>query len=149
MSTYQTESHLRSLLKGISWRIIATADTILLVWLVTCTINECSVGDAIAIGVTEFLIKWIIYYVHERIWQARLVGQKVTSKTTLYKTIVWRIIATTTTFLISGAVLEHFGKIAIIIALLELVSKFILYYAHERLWLRIPLGRIRSFFNKK
>ena len=34
------------------------------------------------------------------------------------------------------------------IALTELFTKFALYYFHERLWLRLPLGRIRNFVKR-
>ncbi len=101
------------------------------------------------IGVAEFLIKLGIYYVHERAWQGALKGKNTESRTVLYKTIVWRIIATTGTFIISGAILENFDEIALLIALSELLTKFILYYFHERFWLKIPLGKIRGFLFRK
>ena len=145
MRTYQKESHYRSILKGISWRCIATTDTILVVLLITCLTDNCSIESALKIGFIEFFIKLAIYYVHERFWQKILIGKRVTQKQTLYKTISWRIIATTSTFLISGVVLNAFGEIALYVAITELVSKFILYYIHERIWLRLPLGKIRNF----
>ena len=146
MSTYKKESHLRSLLKGISWRIVATADTTLVVLLITCLTGECSIESAIKIGSIEFLIKFVVYYIHERIWQKILLNKEVTKKQTLQKTISWRVIATTMTFLISGSVLNAFDEIALYIALTELFTKFALYYLHERLWLKLPLGKIRTFF---
>ena len=146
MATYKQESHIRSLLKGISWRAIATTDTILVVLLITCVTGNCSLESAIKIGTIEFLIKFIAYYLHERIWQRRLINKAVTQKQTLQKTISWRVIATTMTFLISGSVLEAFDEIALYIALTELFTKFVLYYLHERLWLMLPLGKIRQFF---
>tara|TARA_B110000967_G_C18672897_1_gene454000 strand:+ start:77 stop:535 length:459 start_codon:yes stop_codon:yes gene_type:complete len=149
MGTYKKESHLRSLLKGISWRLIATTDTVLVVLVVTCLTGNCSIDDAIKIGIAEFAIKLIIYYFHERIWQNALNKGKVASRLTLYKTISWRIIATTMTFMISGVILNSFDEIALYIALTELFTKFILYYFHEKLWLKIPLGRIRNFFFPK
>ncbi|WP_339698203.1 DUF2061 domain-containing protein [uncultured Marixanthomonas sp.] len=146
MGNYTKESHYRSVLKGISWRCIATTDTIIVVLLITTINGEPSIENALKIGFIEFFIKLVIYYVHERLWQKFLVGKSVTQKQTLYKTITWRVIATTTTFLISGAVLNAFDETALYVALAELVSKFILYYIHERIWLRLPLGRIRNFF---
>lgn len=146
MTIYKKESHLRSLLKGISWRVVATTDTILIVLLITCISGDCSIESAIKIGSIEFLLKFVIYYVHERIWQRLLVNKLVTQKETLQKTISWRIIATTMTFFISGTVLNAFDEIALYIALTELFTKFALYYLHERLWLKLPLGRIRQFF---
>ncbi|OAB77347.1 DUF2061 domain-containing protein [Cochleicola gelatinilyticus] len=146
MAIYKQESHYRSIIKGISWRFIATADTIIVVLLITCISGQCSLENALKIGFFEFLIKLAIYYIHERIWQRLLFGKEVHPRQTLYKTISWRIIATTGTFIISGLILNSFDEIALYIALTELVTKFILYYFHERLWLRLPLGKIRDLF---
>lgn len=145
---YHKESHYRSLLKGISWRIIATADTILVVLFITCLLGDCSIEHAVKIGFLEFLIKFGIYYAHERIWQERLVGKNITKNTTLFKSITWRIVATFTTFLISGAVLNAFNEVALFVTLTELITKFVLYYLHERMWLKLPLGKIRNYIFK-
>lgn len=150
MTAYKRESHIRSLLKGISWRVIATSDTILVVLLITCLTENCSIGNAIKIGFLEFVIKFLVYYLHERIWQKILIDKKVTKKVTLQKSISWRIIATVMTFLISGSVLNAYDEMALYIALTELFTKLALYYLHERLWLKLPLGRIRHYvFGKK
>jgi len=134
------ESHERSLVKGISWRMIATSDTFLVVFIITCLLDQCSVENAIKIGVIEFFLKLLIYYAHERVWLKVIKSFTFSKQQSLLKTISWRFIATTTTFLISGAVLNDFNEIALFIALLELISKFILYYVHERIWIKIPLG---------
>tara|TARA_Y100000385_G_scaffold12060_1_gene12435 strand:+ start:1687 stop:2142 length:456 start_codon:yes stop_codon:yes gene_type:complete len=150
MTAYKRESHIRSLLKGISWRVIATSDTILLVLLITCLTGNCSIENAIKIGFIEFVIKLLAYYLHERIWQKILIDKKVTKKKTLQKSISWRIIATVMTFLISGSVLNAYDEMALYIALTELFTKLALYYLHERFWLKLPLGRIRYYiFGKK
>lgn len=150
MMAYKRESHIRSLLKGISWRVIATSDTILVVLLITCLTENCSIENAIKIGFIEFVIKFLAYYLHERIWQKILIDKKVTKKVTLQKSISWRIIATVMTFLISGSVLNAYDEMALYIALTELFTKLALYYLHERLWLKLPLGRIRHYvFGKK
>lgn len=147
---YKKESHLRSIIKGISWRIVATTDTILVVLLVTCLTGNCSINHAIKIGFIEFFLKLVVYYFHERIWQFALKDGVVTKNETLYKTITWRIVATTMTFIISGTILNAFDEIALYIALTELVTKFALYYLHERMWVLLPIGRIRKyFFGKK
>lgn len=148
MGKYKQESHARSLLKGISWRIVATIDTILIVLIITCLNGNCSLDHAIKIGAAEFLIKLLVYYFHERLWQLILKGKDVTSKDTLFKTISWRIVATTMTFIISGAILNAYNEIALYIAITELFTKFVLYYLHERLWLKLPLGKVRNIFKK-
>ena len=58
------ESHLRSVLKALSWRLVATATTGIIAWLVTG-----SLAAALAIGGIEFFAKMFIYYLHERAWQ--------------------------------------------------------------------------------
>ena len=148
MTGYKKESRLRSFLKGISWRIIATLDTILIVLLITCLKGDCSLEDAVKIGFLEFFIKFLAYYVHERLWQTDFVNSIVTKRYILFKTISWRLIATSMTFAISGIILNAFDEIALYIALTELFTKFALYYFHEKLWLKVPLGRIRKFLKK-
>jgi len=59
-----TESRLRSFLKGISWRIIATLTIIVIAYF---TIGE--IETALKIGSIEFFIKFGLYYAHERLWQ--------------------------------------------------------------------------------
>ena len=58
------ESHLRSILKAFSWRIIATLTTGLIAYAITGEIDT-----AILIGGIEFVLKFVIYYLHERLWQ--------------------------------------------------------------------------------
>ena len=149
MTVYKKESHLRSILKGVTWRIIATTDTILVVLAITCFYGECTLKNAIEIGLIEFVLKLIIYYIHERLWQKVFKNGTITTRDTINKTIIGRIIATTITFVISGSVLKAFDEIALFIALAELFTKFVLYYLHERIWLKLPLGRIRRSFFKK
>lgn len=149
MATYKKESHLRSIIKGVTWRFIATTDTILVVLLITCINGNCSIDQAIKIGLIEFLLKLGAYYFHERIWQFSLKDGVITPRKTLYKTISWRVLASIMTFVISGVILNAFDEIALYIALTESVTKFILYYVHERLWLKLPLGKIRRFFSLK
>ena len=57
------ESHLRSFLKGITWRIIATSTIVVIAYFTTGSIET-----AITIGTWEFFTKLMLYYMHERIW---------------------------------------------------------------------------------
>ena len=94
------ESHVRSIIKGISWRIIATSDTFLVVIIITCLLDQCSFENAIKIGIIEFFLKLLIYYTHERVWLKLIKSFRFSKEQSLLKTISWRFIATTTTFLI-------------------------------------------------
>ena len=57
------ESHTRSLLKGLTWRFVATMTTVVIAYFVTGTVSV-----AFEIGFFEFFAKIGIYYIHERIW---------------------------------------------------------------------------------
>jgi uncharacterized membrane protein len=66
------EKHVRSLAKAVSWRIVATSTTVLLVFLFT--------GDLVisaGVGFLELLSKTVIYYLHERIWNMSNFGREV------------------------------------------------------------------------
>lgn len=57
------EHPIRSFTKALSWRILGTADTMLISWFITGEITM-----AISIGSIEVVTKMILYYGHERFW---------------------------------------------------------------------------------
>lgn len=58
------DSQSRSLAKALSWRVLATLTTALLVYLTT---GEWRL--AFAVGAMEVVAKFVLYYAHERAWQ--------------------------------------------------------------------------------
>ena len=65
---------------------------------------------------------------------------KVHPVRSVYKTISWRVIATTDTFIISYFVTGYFAW-ATAIASVEVFTKMFLYYFHERAWLKVKFRR--------
>ena len=61
-------------------------------------------------------------------------------KRSLLKTISWRLIGTLDTILISWAITGTLS-LAFSIGFIELVTKMVLYYFHERIWNKINWGR--------
>ena len=61
-------------------------------------------------------------------------------KRSLLKTISWRIIGTLDTILISWAITGAL-TLAFSIGFIELVTKMVLYFFHERAWNKINWGR--------
>jgi len=64
-------SQTRTILKTISWRIVGTLDTMALGWIIT--------GDpllGVKIGGLELITKFVLYYIHERIWLKSKYGTK-------------------------------------------------------------------------
>lgn len=58
----------------------------------------------------------------------------------LLKTISWRVTGTSSTMLISYAVVGDI-TIAGSIAIIQIVINTILYYVHERIWNKVKIGR--------
>ena len=57
------ESHVRTIMKTVSWRFIATLITFTVAWIVTGELTF-----AAEIGIADTLIKLGAYYFHERTW---------------------------------------------------------------------------------
>ena len=137
------ESRKVSLFKGITWRIVGTLDTILLSWLFTGNISQ-----ALRIGGIELITKILLYYIHERIWKHIKAGKKEISisngnkisedkhSRSFIKGISWRIVGTLDTIVISFFVTGDYSK-AFKIGFTEVFTKMILFYFHERLWLKV------------
>lgn len=59
-----TDRHRRTVVKGLTWRVAATLTTFIISWIVTGQLDT-----AFAIGGIEFVVKFVVYYAHERAWQ--------------------------------------------------------------------------------
>ncbi|MEM7060268.1 MAG: DUF2061 domain-containing protein [Pseudomonadota bacterium] len=147
----------RSLAKAISWRLVGTLDTLLLSFVILTFLapllgmDEASHADnaktATYIAVTEVITKMILYFVHDRVWD-RIKwnvgvddkGRRSESvKRTGLKTATWRVTASLDTMLLALIFTGNIGT-AISIGGLEVITKLILYYVHERAWTRISWG---------
>jgi len=65
------ESHARTLGKTISWRFIAMLITAALAWVFTGDVKA-----GMAIGLADTLVKFIVYYLHERAWASVATGYR-------------------------------------------------------------------------
>lgn len=65
------ESNSRSLIKTISWRLLATLTTVAIVYAFTGNLNV-----ALLIGGIEVFLKLLLYYLHERTWNKIRYGKK-------------------------------------------------------------------------
>jgi uncharacterized membrane protein len=125
----------RHIAKTITWRIIGTLDTILLSWIVT--------GNALTglqIGATELITKMVLYYLHERAWFNLKVFKKNNARVRHFlKTITWRFIGTLDTIILAW-IISGKAELGLTIGGLELVTKMVLYYFHERMWYKFKFG---------
>lgn len=81
------ESPLRSLLKAISWRIIASFITFLISFVVFRSLTDKSLNETMEtagiITSVDFFAKLLFYYLHERMWTNINWGKS-------WKRIVWK-----------------------------------------------------------
>ena len=68
------------------------------------------------------------------------IGSEEKVKRSLAKTISWRVIGTLDTVLISWLITGTLA-LAISIGTIELISKMVLYFFHERAWNKIKWGK--------
>lgn len=126
------QSHKRHIAKTITWRIVGTLDTILISWLVTG-----NPFTGLKIGVSEVVTKMLLYYLHERLWFRILIPES--RKRHLLKTVSWRVIGTLDTMVLSWVISGN-PLIGVKIGLVEVVTKMVLYYLHERVWYNVNFG---------
>jgi uncharacterized membrane protein len=141
------DSHKRSVVKGMSWRLIGSIDTAVLSYVFTK-----DTGHALQIAGAEMVTKIGLFYLHERVWLRLDIGRKrvqlanggfafvETHWRSIFKGITWRITGTLDT-IFWAAVITGKTSTALKIGLAELITKIILYYLHERGWMCISWGR--------
>ena len=65
------ESHVRSIVKALTWRVIATLITIFVAWFILGDVTH-----ALEIGFLDTIIKLGAYYGHERVWDKVALGKE-------------------------------------------------------------------------
>jgi uncharacterized membrane protein len=140
------EHHSRSALKGVTWRVIGTLDTIFLSWLFTGDFHT-----ALKIGGIEVFTKIFLYYLHERVWLGLSYGRVKIKKDddhyitrdlhhrSIIKGISWRFFGTIDTVTIAFFITGDYSK-AFSIGFTEIFTKVFLYYLHERIWFKVKAG---------
>lgn len=148
----------RSIAKAFSWRTVGTIDTLILSYLLITYLGplvglQASEGEALEaagyIALTEVATKMVLYFVHERFWAKLRWGVTVEDgargesyRRTTTKTATWRVIASLDTMLLGWF---YTGSVATAISIgsLEVVTKLILYFFHERAWSKLTFGLVQ------
>ena len=137
-----TESNYRSAIKAFSWRVIGSLDTTIISFLQTGDFNI-----SLKIGSTDFVSKIGLYYLHERAWIYFVGTKSLVKNVSFIKAVTWRAIGSLDTamwaWIYTGNALTGLK-----IGGYEVLTKIILYYIHERLWARLPVGSVRRLIDK-
>lgn len=131
------KTYRRHIAKSITWRVVGTIDTIILSWVITG--NPLT---GLKIGFSEIITKMILYYFHERVWfniKAGINKNGDSRKRHIAKTITWRIVGTIDTMALAWVISGN-PLIGLKIGIVELITKMLLYYFHERMWYNSNYG---------
>ena len=134
-------SHKRHLAKSITWRIVGTLDTFILSWIIT---GNVVVG--LKIGLSEIATKMVLYYFHERFWFK--INLPNSNKRHIFKTFSWRVIGTLDTFVLAW-IITGSPFTGLKIGVVEIITKMIFYYLHEKIWYRIDFGLEKRYKDKR
>ncbi|GGF81102.1 DUF2061 domain-containing protein [Wenyingzhuangia marina] len=64
-TSVSSEKPIRSVVKAVSWRMIGSLDTLIISWIATGDVKT-----ATSIASIDLFTKMILYFFHERIWNA-------------------------------------------------------------------------------
>ena len=134
----------RHIAKTITWRIVGTLDTWVISWLLVYYLGEKpeeATQAASFIALLEMITKTILYYLHERVWYRISWGNTKQKIRHLIKTISWRFVGALDTialvflvYYILFSTTDGAAEVAISMFSIEVITKMILYYIHERIW---------------
>ncbi len=151
------ESPVRSFAKALTWRVFGTLDTFFLSFVIIKYLgpafgwqgedsNLDIAGTASLIAITEIITKVVIYTLHERGWTrvrwgvgTRAGKRYETRARSAAKMSTWRVLASLDTMLLALFFTGNL-KVAASIGGIEILTKLVLYFLHERLWLKINIG---------
>jgi uncharacterized membrane protein len=141
------DTHRRSVVKGITWRLVGSVDTAVLSYFFTGQSIQ-----AAQIATAELVSKIGLYYLHERLWTKLNLGRRPVRMQdgsmafveqhwrSVLKGTTWRITGTLDTIFWAALITGHM-QLALKIGAAEVLTKILLYYLHERLWMLISWGR--------
>ena len=128
------ETQIRSLSKGIIWRIVSLITLIIITYVFT--------GDLIAVTLITLLsniVFIVVFFLHERMWlriqRPRGKLARSIAKMFTYITILGVIIMSTITYLVTQSI-----QTATEITLTYIIVKHIMYIFNELIWYRIQWG---------
>ena len=154
-------SRKRHVAKAITWRIVGSVDTWLIGYILirffgaeSIDVEESEINQKAAlvasyIAILELVTKTILYYFHERIWSSiRWIKKQQVRH--IIKTISWRLVGAIDTILLVFIVYyfvkgstEGAAKLALSMFSIEIVTKMVLYYFHERIWFTSNYGVLK------
>jgi uncharacterized membrane protein len=136
-----TETHGRTVLKTIVYRILCT----IAIFLISLALGAGTAASG-TMALTIVVVGTILYYLHDRIWNrfnwSRDESGTESTKRSLVKTIVYRLITVVVAVILARLIMTDSNQTAVEFAIAQAVVNFILYYLVERVFNRLKIGRV-------
>ena len=130
----KSETHKRSLLKSILWRLIGVG----VLAAITYAVTRSPIDTGMITFLHHFFFIWI-YYLHERLWQKigdRVTGRKRTlARILMYEIVLGNLVLGAITYMVTGS-WTHVSLITPI----YIGNKLWLYAFYDKIWSRIKWG---------
>jgi uncharacterized membrane protein len=137
------ETHLRSITKVVSWRVLITFSH-----LINALIATGSLMLGLQIAGLATIINSCLFWAHERGWNQFQWNRRKDTKLefnegqtrSVSKIVTWRILITGSNFLIPFIITGSWGSAAIFAGMATVVN-MVLFWGHDRLWNWIRWGK--------
>jgi len=137
------ETHPRSVIKVITWRVLLTMSHVINTFIITGSLIAGLKVAGLAAIINSFL-----FWSHERLWNQvnwnrrdndKLIFEEGQSRS-ISKIITWRILITASNFFIPFFVTGSLGSAALFVGLATVINMF-LFWSHERIWNLLHWGK--------
>lgn len=137
------ETHLRTIVKVISWRIFITVSHLVNAFIVTGSLLM-----GLKIAGLALVINSTIFWIHDRAWNYFQWNRKKDPRLefsegqtrSVSKIVTWRILITFSNFLIPFIITGSWGSAAIFAGMATVIN-MIIFWSHERFWNWIKWGK--------
>jgi uncharacterized membrane protein len=137
------ETHLRTISKALTWRVLLTASHILNGWFVTG-----SWATGLKLAGAALIVNSILYWMHERIWNRALWNRRDDlalrfqegNPRSLSKMITWRVTMIFSLTFIGYVTTGDWAMSATFMSI-AVIGNMAIYWLHERAWNRMRWGK--------
>ena len=135
------ETHSRTLLKTIAYRILCT----IAIYFIAVALGASSAASG-TMAITIFFLGIVLYYLHDRIWNRfnwhRNEDGKESARRSMVKTILYRLVTVVIAAILAKLIMTDSNQTAMAFAVSQFVVNMILYYLVERVFNRFNIGRV-------
>ena len=137
------ETHLRSIAKVVSWRVLITVSHMVNAFIITGSLLM-----GVKIAGMALVINSTLFWIHERLWNFFQWNRKKDDRLefregqtrSLSKIVTWRVLVTVSNFVIPFIITGSWGSAALFAGMATVVN-MVLFWGHDRAWNWVRWGK--------